>query len=38
MSGDELWELFRETGDPVCWLWSRRAEEAGDDEDDPAAG
>ena len=31
MSADELWEIFCETGDPLCWLWSRLAEDSEDD-------
>lgn len=38
MSGDELWEIFCETGEPLCWLWSRLAEDdTKDDENAPAA-
>ena len=25
MKIDMLWELFRDTGDPVCWLLTRAA-------------
>lgn len=37
VSGEELWEVFRETGDPICWLWSRRSGEI-NDEDNTAGG
>ena len=26
MTPDELWELFCDTGDPLCWLMCRGAE------------
>ncbi len=37
MTGDELWELFCETGDPLCWLALRGAERP-EAEDTAAAG
>ena len=34
MDRDIFWEVFRDTGDPICWLLSRR-ERSGQKEDKP---
>lgn len=37
MTCEEFWELFTETGEPVCWLVLRAMEAQSADEGDTAA-
>ena len=38
MTGEDFWELFAETGEPVCWLLSRAlsGREPGENEEETA--
>lgn len=34
MENDIFWDVFRDTGDPLCWLMSRAEDQAEDNKED----
>ena len=37
MNTDGIWKVFRESGDPLCWLLYRAAERAGQETENAGA-